>query len=152
MASLAAELAVVPSQVHASLARLSASGLVKPNAREANPRALGEFLLFGVRYAFPTARGQLREGVPTAYSAPPLVGEIDAIDVVVWPARESAHTVRGFSITPLYRQAPELVRTSPPTYELLALVDAMRLGEAKVRNAARTHLERALGWRAGTTG
>jgi DNA-binding Lrp family transcriptional regulator len=145
--SLADELAVVPSQVHAAIRRLLVSGLLKPETRESNPRALGEFLLFGVRYAFPAVRGPLAMGVPTAYSATPLAEEIDAVDVVVWPAPRSPQAVRGFSVAPLYRQAPQLVERSPDVYRLLVLVDAMRIGEAPVRNAARSHLERALGWR-----
>lgn len=149
LVQLGAELAVAPSQVHASLRRLELAGLLKPDARETNPRALGEFVLFGVRYAFPAVRGALAVGVPTAYSAQPLASEIDAVDVLVWPAPAATHLVRGFAVSPLYRQAPALATSSPATYRLLTLVDAMRLGEARVRNAARAHLEQALGWRAG---
>lgn len=146
---LAAELAVAPSQVHAGLARLALAGLLRPRSRSANVRALGEFLLYGVRYAFPAARGPLAEGVPTAYSAAPLAAEFDATDVLVWPTEPGLDTIRGFSVPPLYRSAPRLVSTSPPTYRLLTLVDAMRIGDASARNAARGHLEQALAWRAG---
>lgn len=149
LAATAAELAVAPSQVHASVVRLAAAGLLKPGTRSANPRALGEFILFGVRYAFPAVRGRLSAGVPTAHSAPALAGEIDAIDVLVWPAPLERDAVRGFSIKPLYEKAPRLVSSSPETYRLLTLVDAMRLGDPRSRNAARTLLEQSLGWRAG---
>lgn len=146
LAELAQELAVAPSQIHASLARLEVAGLLRPE-RRTNARALGEFILFGVRYAFPAMRGPLADGVPTAYSAQPLAAEIDALDVVVWPTRTGRDTVRGFSVPPLYRQAPLLVATSPETYRLLTLVDAMRLGDPRARNVARSHLERSLAWR-----
>ncbi len=142
------ELAVAPSQVHASLRRLDQAGLVRPQSRGTNPRALGEFILFGVRYAFPAIRGALADGVPTAYSADPLASEIDALDVLVWPTKPSPDSVRGFAISPLYRGAPSLRERSPATYRLLTLVDAMRIGDARARNAARTHIEQALGWRA----
>jgi hypothetical protein len=148
MAELATEMAVAPSQVHSSLRRLELAGLIRADARRANARALGEFILFGVRYAFPATRGPLTEGVPTAYSAQPLAAEVDAVDVVVWPTRPDRDTVRGFSVQPLFRQAPRLLTTSPETYRLLTLVDAMRLGDPRARNIARTHLERALAWRA----
>ncbi|HVH40194.1 MAG TPA: hypothetical protein VM764_09225 [Gemmatimonadaceae bacterium] len=150
LAATAAELAVAPSQVHASLGRLEGAGLLKPGTRSTNTRALGEFILFGVRYAFPALRGRLVAGVPTAHSAPALAGEIDAVDVVVWPAPLDRDAVRGFSIKPLYAKAPRLVSASPGTYRLLTLVDAMRLGDPRSRNAARAQLEQALGWRAGT--
>ncbi|MEX2180592.1 MAG: hypothetical protein WD771_00985 [Gemmatimonadaceae bacterium] len=152
LGSLAEELGVVPSQIHAALGRLAAAALLKPESRATNARALGEFLLFGVRYAFPAARGELALGVPTAYSALPLSATVDAVDVLVWPAARAPDPVRGFSITPLYSGAPGLRESSPPTYRLLTLVDALRIGDPRVRNTAREALEIALeialGWRA----
>ncbi|MHB1297379.1 MAG: MarR family transcriptional regulator [Gemmatimonadaceae bacterium] len=147
LAATAAELAVAPSQVHASLTRLEAAGLLKPGTRSTNPRALGEFILFGVRYAFPAVRGRLAEGVPTAHSAPALAAEIDAVDVLIWPAPLAPEAVRGFSIKPLYGKAHRLVSSSPETYRLLTLVDAIRLRDPRSRSAARTLIEQALGWR-----
>ena len=142
---LADELGMAPSQVHAALTRLAAAGLLRPDSRATNPRALSEFVLSGVRYAFPAARGPLTDGVPTAYSAPPLAAEVDALDVVVWPAPAAPTAVRGFSVTPLYAKAHRLVESSPETYRLLALTDALRIGDARVRNLAREALEAAFG-------
>lgn len=148
ISQLAEELAVVPSQVHGSLARLAAAGLVRPDGRSANARSLGEFVLQGVRYAFPAQRGALVLGVPTAYSAPALAALVDATDVVVWPRAGGEGGVRGFSLPPLYPRAPRLPETSPETYRLLTLVDALRIGDPRTRNAARELLEVAFGWRA----
>lgn len=145
LAVIADELAASASQVHASLKRLDAAGLLRPNARATNARALLEFLSGGVRFAFPAQRGPLREGVPTAYSAPPLNTVVDAIDVIVWPAPNHPKAVRGFSMVPLYRRAPLLLERSPETYRLLTLVDALRLGDPKVRPHARAALEQSLG-------
>jgi hypothetical protein len=147
LARLADVLAVVPSQVHAGLRRLDRAGLMRPGVRAVNPRALAEFILFGVRYAFPAVRGPLAEGVPTAYSAPPLAAHLDAVDVVVWPASSAPHAVRGFCVRPLYRGAATLVETSPSTYGLVTLVDALRIGDPRVRDLARAELGSALGWR-----
>ena len=145
LAVMAEQLAASPSQVHASLKRLDAAGLLRPNTRATNARALLEFLSGGVRFAFPAQRGPLRDGVPTAYSAPPLNAVVDAIDVVVWPAPNQPNVVRGFSVVPLFRRAPLLVDRSPETYRLLTLVDALRLGDPKVRPHARAALEHSLG-------
>lgn len=145
LAVIADELAAAASQVHASLKRLDAAGLLRPNARATNARALLEFLSGGVRFAFPAQRGPLRDGVPTAYSAPPLNTVVDAIDVVVWPAPNHPTAVRGFSMVPLYRRAPLLIERSPETYRLLTLVDALRLGDPQVRPYARAALEQSLG-------
>ncbi len=139
--ALATDLAVAPSQVHAALQRLGGSGLLRPDGRSANARALGEFLLAGVRYAFPARRGPLVDGIPTAYSAPPLAEQVDAVDVVVWAAPHHPQAVRGFGVPPLYAKASELLLRSPETYHLLTLVDALRIGEPKVRSLARTELE-----------
>lgn len=138
---IADELSVAPSQIHASLGRLVVAGLLRTEGRATNPRALGEFLLAGVRYAFPARRGALVDGVPTAYSAPPLAAQFDAVDVVVWTAPRHPRAVRGFGMTPLYPKASELVTSSPETYQLLTIVDALRIGEPKVRSLARTELE-----------
>ena len=145
LAAIGDELAASPSQVHAALRRLTDAGLLKPESRATNPRALLDFLLGGVRYAFPAHRGPLRDGVPTAYSAPPLNASVDAIDVVVWPAASQGDVVRGFSVTPLYRRAPLLRERSPETYQLLTVVDALRLGDPRLRPHARTALDALVG-------
>ena len=147
LAPLAEELGVAPSQIHASLGRLERAGFLRPDSRSTNARALGEFILAGVRYAFPVLRGPLTEGVPTAYSTAPLAAVVDAIDVVVWPAPQALGRVRGFSLTPLYSRAPLLVERSPETYRLVSIIDAFRLGDARIRSMARAELERALGRR-----
>jgi hypothetical protein len=147
LTALAEELAVAPSQVHASLGRLHAAGLLRPDSRSANPRALGEFMLYGVRYAFPARRGELTLGVPTAYSAPPLSLEIDAVDVVVWSSPSHPAAVQGFGIIPLYTGAPKLLEQSPATYGLLAVLDALRIGDPRSRLAARQQIEQALNTR-----
>lgn len=147
LAPLADELGVSPSQIHASLGRLSAASLLRPNSRETNVRALGDFILSGVRYAFPVARGPLAEGIPTAYSTAPLAAVVDAVDVVVWPAPHAQARVKGFTLTPLYPRAPLLVERSPETYRIVSIVDAFRLGDARIRSMARAELERALGRR-----
>lgn len=147
LAPLAEELGVVPSQLHASLGRLERAGFLRPDSRSTNARALGEFVLGGVRYAFPVVRGPLTEGVPTAYSTAPLAAVVDAIDVVVWPAPQAPARVRGFGLTPLYPRAPLLVERSPETYRIVSIIDAFRLGDPRIRSMARSELERALGRR-----
>jgi hypothetical protein len=144
LASIAAELGVVPSQVHGGIARLGAAGLLRPGARGTNARALVEFLAHGVRFAFPAPKGLLVRGVPTAYSAPPLSSEVDPIDVVVWAAPLHPAAVQGFSIAPLYRAAHGLIDRAPFTYRLLTITDALRLDDPGIRAIARARLEQLL--------
>jgi len=144
LAELAEDLAAAPSQVHAAIGRLELAGLLKPQSRATNGRALQEFLLGGVRYAFPVQRGPLVLGVPSAHSAAPLNAVVDAIDVVVWPAPKLSDAVRGFGLTPLYPRAPLLRERDPETYRALCVVDALRLGDPKLRPYAREALESLL--------
>jgi len=147
LAQIADELGVVPSQIHAALRRLGAAGLLRPGVRATNTRALAEFLAHGIRFVFPATKSALSTGVPTAYSALPLSAEFDALDVIVWPAPRHPTAVQGFTIAPLYPAAPELITRSPATYQLLAVTDALRMTDPRVRVTARERLDRMLGVR-----
>src|ERR1035438_5495212 len=71
---LALELVMSPSEVHASVKRALASGLLHGLGLENRPNiaALEEFLTHGLKYAFPAERGELTRGVATSYGAAPL--------------------------------------------------------------------------------
>jgi hypothetical protein len=63
---------------------------------------LKEFLIHGVKYAFPVERGGATRGVPTAEAAPPLNHHFgqDSPLPPVWPHAEGL--VRGIAFSPLY--------------------------------------------------
>jgi hypothetical protein len=61
---------------------------------------------------------------------------------LVWPAAEG--TVRGDSLTPLYPAAVGLPTRDPALYEILTLVDAIRVGRARERALARKLLPERL--------
>ncbi len=140
--ALAKALKMSTSEVHGAVKRAHAAGLlIEPKAEaRPNPKALLEFLLHGVRYAFAPDRGERTRGIPTAHAAPPLVEAFQASDepVPVWPYPQGK--VRGESFSPLYRSAPEAALEDPALYELLALVDAMRGGQARDRSLAKQAL------------
>jgi hypothetical protein len=71
---LGLELCISPSEVHAAVRRAQASRLVHgPELGERpNRTAIEEFLIHGLKYAFPAERGELTRGVPTSYAAEPL--------------------------------------------------------------------------------
>ena len=66
---LAEALATSTSAVHRGVARLQSAGLAARGTRTVARPALREFLLHGVRYAFPPVRGQEVVGLPTAWSS-----------------------------------------------------------------------------------
>jgi hypothetical protein len=151
-AGLGWDLGMSASQAFRSVDRLEVARLVEsplvPNAlsRESptsfvlpvspNRANLKEFLVHGVKYAFPVHRGSLVRGVPTAYAAPPLAQQIaeSSDPSPVWPDPEG--TVRGLEFSPLYKNVPAAARRDPKLYELLALVDAIRDGRARERELA----------------
>jgi hypothetical protein len=105
-----------------------------------NLSALEEFLLHGLKYAFPAERGEVTRGMPTSYAAPPLKDAIASGDELppVWPWRDG--DTRGIALQPLYKTAPVAALQDPFLYELLALVDAIRDGRARERKIAEKEL------------
>jgi hypothetical protein len=144
---LARDLHLYPSEVYLSLKRAAESQLLhrQKHHDRLNRSALLEFLLHGIRYAFPAQKGALTRGVPTSYAAPPLNEQISADDESspVWPC--AAGSVRGYSFAPLHKNVPIAALEDRKLYELLALTDALRDGRARERNLAGRELERRLG-------
>jgi hypothetical protein len=127
-----------PSEVHAAVARAVAAGLLQGTELHNRPNlsAVEEFLLHGVKYAFPAERGAPARGVPTSYAAEPLRKLISqgSEPALVWPYPDGL--VRGTAFEPLYRSAPKAALQDPELYEYLALVDALRDGRARERKLA----------------
>jgi len=146
---LARDLRLYPSEVYVSLKRAVESQLLHRQKRHdrLNRSALLEFLLHGIRYAFPAQKGALTRGVPTSYAAPPLNEQVSADDdpSPVWPYAQGS--VRGYSFAPLHKNVPIAALEDKRLYELLALVDAVRDGRARERTLAARELTQRLGER-----
>lgn len=139
---LAEQVMMSPSQVYSAVGRATAAGLLDARRR---PRgnALLEFILHGVRYAFYAERGAITRGVPTAHAAPPIVNQIADDELPpVWP--DPAGPARGEALKPLHRVVPRVALDDRDLYELLALVDVLRIGRARERKLAERHLKRRL--------
>jgi hypothetical protein len=144
---LAVELKMSQSEIHAGVRRAVTARLMSDAGSTAGKpvrSALLEFLLHGIKYAFPPEHGALTRGVPTGYAAPPLNKVIaSSIDPPpVWPYAEGS--VRGYAFSPLYPSVPAAALQDSRLYELLALVDAIRDGRARERNLAARDLESRL--------
>jgi hypothetical protein len=140
---LAASLGLSKSETHGAVKRAKAAGLLLGD-RQPNRPAILEFVLHGVRYAFPAVRGGITRGMPTAHAAPPLAELIvqDNDPVPVWPDPQGE--ARGASFKPLYRGAPKAARGDTKLYQCLSLIDALRGGRARERNLAKEHLTRLI--------
>ena len=134
--TLSHELSMSASEVHAGVKRAVAARLMDMHRRIPVKRNLLEFLIHGVKYAYPPDRGGITRGIATSYAALPLKELIVQPDEPppVWP--DSEGQVRGYEFSPLYRSVPHACRVDPKLYELLALVDAVRDGRARERKIA----------------
>lgn len=138
-ADVAKALALSRSEVHAAVGRCLQAKLMSRDPRRvdsasvANRTNLLEFLLHGVRYAFPPTHGSITRGMPTGYAAPILSGYFVPTATLppVWP--DPTGRVRGREFEPLYRSVPKAASQDQTLYAALALVDAVRGGGARDR-------------------
>lgn len=135
---LAKELGMSASEVHAAARRAEISRLVYKT--DTGPQAavvsLREFLVHGVRYAFPAVTGSLTRGMPTGFAGPVLRDRFRIGEelIPVWPDPEGDS--RGISTQPLYHSVPTACRNDEQLYVLLCLLDALRGGTARDREIA----------------
>ena len=146
-ATLADELKLTASEIHAGIERAMAGQLARKDA-SGRPAVLLEplrlFVQHGVRYCFPATRGGMTRGVPTGYAAAPLKALVVQPNepAPVWPHK--AGTVRGAAFYPLYPTVPDAALANPALYELLVLVDAVRGGSLRERALAVAELDKRL--------
>jgi hypothetical protein len=106
--------------------------------------ALRIFVVNGAPYAYPPVRGEITVGFPTAYAVSPLKDLVLFSQEMppVWPHPQG--TARGPALLPLYEKLPLAAKEDPAFYELLALFDALRMGQARERELASRLLEERL--------
>lgn len=142
MKDLAMELDISASEVSESLNRSMLAGLLAADKKKLMRSALLEFLKHGIRYVYPQKPGAIVRGVPTAHSWLPLKKSIISNDNYVWSYAEG--TIRGQSIEPLHPSAPKVCMKDNKLHELLALVDALRVGKSREQNIAIEELEKRI--------
>jgi hypothetical protein len=137
-AELAKVLGMSASEVHASVGRLKSARLavIQDERPVMVKAALKEFVLHGVRYAFPATLGGPTRGMPTGYAAAPLSALLSQPEELppVWP--DPHGTRRGVALYPLYPTVPLAARNDTKLYECLVLLDALRGGAARERQIA----------------
>jgi hypothetical protein len=139
---LAYSLQISASEVSEVLNRCKISGLIDSNKRKIHLNSLKEFLLYGLKYVFPTEPGSLVRGIATAHSASPINEQISGNDMYVWPYDKGNQ--RGQAIEPLYKTLPAIVQNDKLFYELLAIVDTLRVGRARETEIAEKELDKRL--------
>ncbi|MDP2600591.1 MAG: hypothetical protein Q8P84_07680 [Deltaproteobacteria bacterium] len=141
---LAQYLNLSQSEVSEALNRCQLSGLVSPDKKRVMRASFLEFLVYGLKYVFPVELGPVCLGMPTAHSMTPLNKKIVSKkeEQYVWPAIDGV--LKGHSIRPLYEKIPDAARKDKKLHELLALVDALRVGRTREQKLAVSELRKRI--------
>lgn len=144
---LGKSLGISVGEGHNAVNRAKASGLIyeREESLRVQPKKLFDFLVHGVPAAFFPVRGQVTRGMPTSVFAPPLSEKISVNEgdiPLVWPTESG--TVRGESLTPLYPTVPMAATQDKALYELLVLVDGLRVGKAREKKLSIEMLEKRI--------
>lgn len=135
--SLAERLRVPHPVVQRALERTKRADLYSAERREVHLAHFEEFSLHALRFVAPTRLGPPTAGVPAAWAAEPVAGAIRTSGdepSPVWPF--ASGRVRGQAVEPLHSAAPEAVEGWPELGKVLALLDSLRAGDARVRQVA----------------
>lgn len=134
-ASLGKRVRLSAAETHAAVKRLVEASLLGADRRVLRRNAL-EFLVHGIRYAFPLRpAGLAANGLATAYAAPVAKDAFASTGLVpVW--RTPAGTTFGQAFEPLYATAPEAAAQNTALYDRLALIDMLRGGRLRERQFA----------------
>ena len=144
---LADALNISSGEVHGALKRAAKSRFVIFENRTPTviPAAFLEFILFGLKYAFPATLGTVVVGMPTGISAfEELSRNFAPTDALpyVWPLAEGR--AKGIALAPLFPSVPAAASKDRLLYKGLALIDAMREGAAREREFATQELRMML--------
>jgi hypothetical protein len=131
--------------VHRSLNRTEAAGLYRKASKQVNRANFEELVVHAARFIAPAALGQLTRGVPAAWAAEPITKRIRQSGhepPPVWPDAEGG--VRGQALEPLHPAAAQASVDNPALAGLLAIIDSLRAGDARVRDVAAAELHATL--------
>lgn len=142
-AEVAKVLLISPAEISNALNRLVVAGLVNAEKNRVNKLALREFMIGGLKYAFPAEISAKVRGIATAHSASPIKEKIaNGEDIYVWSYYLG--TRRGYGVKPFYKTVPKIVGDNPALYELLVIADTLRIGKVREVEIAIEELDKRL--------
>jgi hypothetical protein len=148
-AGLGRDVGLATSEAHASVERCRRASLLTASNIVCR-RNLRELLVVAVPYVYYPTRGGLEHGMLTSVHAPPLASKIaqrvPSVIPVVWPGRGRD---RGESLTPIYSTVPQACATDVVLYEIMALVEVLRVGSALEKAAAAKVVDELMAGRRG---
>ena len=127
------------SEAHASVKRLQEAALLNSD-RSVMKRNAIEFLVHGLRYAFPfRPAGVMAKGMATSYAAPIASSSFATTGIApVWSYFEGDSF--GQACEPLYPTAPSAAAKDQELYDRLAVLDMLRGGRLRERQFAEEKL------------
>lgn len=140
---LATALFISSSEVSESLNRSAYAGLLDAGKRKLMRQTLLEFLEHGLKYVYPQQPGPIVRGMPTAHSAPPLNNLIQSKEYFVWP--DALGEQLGQAIEPLHPGVVKAAKQDSELYELLSLIDTLRIGKVREQQIAMQELNNRIG-------
>jgi hypothetical protein len=126
---LSESLYISSSEISESLNRSMIARLISPDKKKVFKSALMRFIENGLGFVFPVEPGAIERGIPTAHSAPILKEYFLSEQNYVWQSPNGK--VRGQSIAPLYPNQIKAVLNDEKLYNMLALVDSIRVGKVR---------------------
>lgn len=139
---LSFQLHIPISEISVSFKRSEIAGLYNSDLRSVHRNSFLEFIIFGLKYVFPTRPGALVTGMPTAHSHPFYKKLFSADIQYVWPDEEGS--TRGLSIEPLHLNVPKAAKNDDILYKLLASIDVLRVGRVREVQKAIEELKTAI--------
>jgi hypothetical protein len=131
------------SAVHRSVGRLRLARICKPESRTIDRDAFLEFAIGGVPYTFPCMRTGSGRGMATGTSHPGLAASSgEDSGTFVWAS--SRHEVEGHVIVPLFPGVVQVAERDERLYQLLSIVEAIRIAPREERLPFRESLAEAL--------
>lgn len=140
---LSESLYISSSEISESLNRSMIARLISPDKKKVFKSALMRFIENGLGFVFPAEPGAIERGIPTAHSAPILNEYFLSEENYVWPSANGK--VRGQTIAPLYPNQIKAVINDEKLYNMLALVDSIRVGKVRESEKALELLRQIFG-------
>jgi hypothetical protein len=137
--NLSEALFISAGEVHGALKRAEVSRLVIADGRtyKLAQTTFTEFVVHGLKYAFPASTGPVVRGMPTGIAAiQEFSRQFDPTEALpyVWPQPNGK--VIGIALAPLFPSVPKAAAADPKMYKALALIDAIREGASREREFA----------------
>ncbi|MEX2485879.1 MAG: hypothetical protein WED10_15010 [Brumimicrobium sp.] len=134
MKEISSELEISASEVSESINRSTIAKLIENDKKTVDKASLLDFLKSGLRFVFPQQPKNIVNGILTAHSAAPLNKQIFNEESLVWPYEEG--TDEGKAIQPLHPKIPQACLKDNKFYELMALTEALRIGNDREQKIA----------------